>query len=439
MNETHPDWAPSLHLEHTEVKAADNERFQMLRRRESSTAVSSATPPDVDEDAAALVAPQELEQHGATHVTPSPDEATQVLDVDQAPQQNEQRVTCRCMDGEMESMCVEVNCLIEEDVTLEKELSATKMDEAFFNEDDEKVKYYTGLPYWTLLQALHTVIIPCLTKAGRKLSPFQMLLLTLMRLRLHLPQHNLAYLFQINHTTVSEVFRETIGVLHFHLAPLVHWPARHCLQQSMPRQFVETFGSRVAVILDCFEIGIEKLSNLKAQSQTYSHYKQKPTIKYLIGITPRGSVSFISKGWGGRVSNKHLTEQCGILNKLLPGDLVLANCGFNIGDEVGLMCAEVKTPGFTRGHAQMDPKSVEETQQIADLRVHVERVMGLVRNKYNILQSTIPESLLVRTEGEEFSFIDKIVTVCCALSNMSPSIVIKQQGPAIPASDGETD
>nr|XP_046251593.1 uncharacterized protein LOC124062734 [Scatophagus argus] len=426
MNETHPDWAPSLHLGHTEVKVPDNERFQRrLRRMKSLAAVSSATatPPDV----AALVAPQKLEQHGATHVTPSTDEATQPPDVEQAPLQDELCVTCRCMDGEMKSIRVEMNSLLEENVTLKKELSATMMDEAFFNGDDEKVKHYTGLPYWTLLQALHTVIIPCLTKAGRKLSPFQMLLLTLMRLRLHLPQQHLEYLFQINHTTMCEIFRETISVLHFHLAPLVHWPARHCLQHSMPQQFVETFGSRVAVILDCFEIGTEKLSNLKAQSQTYSHYKQEHTVKYLTGITPRGSVSFISKGCGGRVSDKHLTEQCGILNKLLPGDLVLADRGFNIGDEVGLMCAEVKTSGFTRGQAQMDPKSVEETREMSHLRVHVKRVMGSVCNKYHILQHTIPASFLVPLEGEEFSFIDKIVAVCCALSNMSPSIVIKQE------------
>lgn len=130
--------------------------------------------------------------------------------------------------------------------------------------------------------------------------------------------------------------------------------------------FLDAFGSRLAVIVDCFEIGTEKPSNLKAQAQTYSHYKQKHTVKYLIGITPQGSISYISKGWGGHVSDKHLTEQCGILNNLLPGVLVLADHGFNIEVQVELMCAEVKIPGFTRGRAQMDPKSVEETRQIAE-------------------------------------------------------------------------
>ena len=60
-------------------------------------------------------------------------------------------------------------------------------------------------------------------------------------------------------------------------------------------------------------------------------------------------MSFLSKGWGGRVTDKHMTENCDLLNKLLPGDIVLADRRFDIQDSVGLHCAEVKIPAFTRG------------------------------------------------------------------------------------------
>ena len=46
--------------------------------------------------------------------------------------------------------------------------------------------------------------------------------------------------------------------------------------------------------------------------------KHHNTIKVLIGITPQGTVSFVSDPWGGRTSEKFLTENCGILDKLLP-------------------------------------------------------------------------------------------------------------------------
>ena len=77
------------------------------------------------------------------------------------------------------------------------------------------------------------------------------------------------------------------------------------------------------VIIDCFEIFIDRPTNLLARAQTYSSYKHHNTVKYLIGITPQGTVSFISKGWGGRVSDKHLTENSNLLSSLIPGDTVL--------------------------------------------------------------------------------------------------------------------
>ncbi len=53
-----------------------------------------------------------------------------------------------------------------------------------------------------------------------------------------------------------------------------------------------------------------------------------------------------------------MTEKSGLLNKLLPGDLTLADQGFDIRDSVGLMYAEVKIPAFT--FSQLEAKDVEE-------------------------------------------------------------------------------
>ena len=89
-------------------------------------------------------------------------------------------------------------------------------------------------------------------------------------------------------------------------------------------------------------------------------------------------ISHVSKGWGGRVSDKHLTEQCGILQHLLPGDQILADSGFNVADSVGLFCAEIKIPSFTKGK-----KSCQEWKLIylvmSRVRIHVERVIGVLR------------------------------------------------------------
>ena len=123
-----------------------------------------------------------------------------------------------------------------------------------------------------------------------------------------------------------------------------------------------SFGEKVAVNIDCFKVFIEQPSNLLARACTWSSYKHHNTIKLLIGITPQGVVSYISQAWGGRVSDKYITENCGILSKLLPGDVVLADRGFDIADSVGICQVKLSLPAFTRGKDQLTALEVEETR-----------------------------------------------------------------------------
>ena len=108
----------------------------------------------------------------------------------------------------------------------------------------------------------------------------------------------------------------------------------------------------------------------------------------LLGITPQGTICYVSETWGVRVSDKFITEHCGILNKLTPGDVVLADRGFDISDSVGLMQATLHIPTFTKGKGQLSALEVHKTRKIANVRIYVERVIGTVRLKYSILQST---------------------------------------------------
>ena len=83
--------------------------------------------------------------------------------------------------------------------------------------------------------------------------------------------------------------------MDYRLRRLVHWPERENLCKTMPMCFKYAFGNKVAVIIDCFEVFIEKPTNLLARAQTFSSYKHHNTIKILIGITPQGSISFVSE------------------------------------------------------------------------------------------------------------------------------------------------
>ncbi|XP_053181589.1 uncharacterized protein LOC128364997 [Scomber japonicus] len=437
MLETHHDWTPSLLLGHNEVKVPDKDRFARHLKRHKNQAEKTVERAGYKVD---RIEESSLEEEGMVQLQVEDRAQQEVEDSHHQGKDNTQEEEDRAQqeagtvlhsDDQCEEECVqckprcdEINRLLEENRNLKRKLAEKEFTEEFLKRDDSRVKYYTGLPNYETFNVLLSHVTPFLPQGTRKLTPFQMILVTLMCLRLDLPLQHIGHLFDVHRGTVSAAFHKTLNVLYARLAPIVHWPDRDSLQVSMPHQFSETFGNRVAAIIDCFEVFIKRPSNLQARAQTFSHYKHSHTLKYLIGITPQGVISFISKGWGGRTSDKRITEECGFLDKLLPGDLVLADRGFDIKESVGMVCAEVKTPAFTKGQRQLDAKDVEETRSLAHLRIHVERVIGVVRNKYKILSSKIPINMVLLCEGENVTLLDKIVVVCCALTNMSSSVVL---------------
>lgn len=286
------------------------------------------------------------------------------------------------------------------------------------------VLFYTGLPNLAILMALFRFLAPHISSGPRSAtSKFQSMLMCLMRLRLGLPLRILGDLFGISESSASGLCAKMLDVMHVRMMSLIVWPDREHLQATMPLDFIKSFGRKVTVIIDCFELFIETPSSLESRAQTFSSYKHHNTIKFLIGITPQGVVSYISKGWGGRTSDKYLTENSSFLDNLKPGDLVLADRGFDIEESVGLMCARVAIPAFTKGKKQLSPFDVESTRKLAHLRIHVERVIGNIMQKYRILDTTLPITSLKVAENETVTTLDKMVTVCCALVNLCPSVV----------------
>ena len=71
-------------------------------------------------------------------------------------------------------------------------------------------------------------------------------------------------------------------------------------------------------------------------------------LKLLIGISTQSALTFVSRGWGGHVSDVLLTESCGFLQTLLKRVLVLADRSFTVQESAGVCGAEVKIPAFTR-------------------------------------------------------------------------------------------
>ena len=87
----------------------------------------------------------------------------------------------------------------------------------------------------------------------------------------------------------------------------------------------------------------------------------------------------------------------------MPGDVNLADHGFNVEGTIGLYQGELKIPASTKGKTQLDPVDLENTRCLASVRIHVERVTGNIREKNILLNTTISHMPL-----------GKIVYACCA-------------------------
>ena len=237
----------------------------------------------------------------------------------------------------------------QEEIIKELKIKAsTPFDKDFFMSDDDRVLYYTGLPYFTTLSALIKVLDQAIP-SSHSFTSFQQVVLCLMRMRLNIPYQDLSQRLGVPRSTVSRTCLSLLDVMHAKLSPLIHWPDRAEIEETTPMCFRKHYGTKITVIIDCFEVFIERPSNLKARAQTWSTYKHHNTVKYLIGVTPQGSVCFISEGYGGRASDKYVTEQCGFLKHLLHGDTVMADRGFSIGESVGSMGANVEMLHLQKG------------------------------------------------------------------------------------------
>ena len=85
----------------------------------------------------------------------------------------------------------------------------------------------------------------------------------------------------------------------------------------MPLILKELYPS-TRCIIDATEIFIQKPRNPSAQQLTFSNYKNHNTFKTPIAISPSGAITFVSDLFGGNISDKELTAQCGLLDYSRP-------------------------------------------------------------------------------------------------------------------------
>ena len=102
------------------------------------------------------------------------------------------------------------------------------------------------------------------------------------------------------------------------------------------------------------------------------------------------------------------------LEKIKPGDGIMADQGFRIPDDVENLGLVLNIPPFATSGCQMKASDVTLTEKIAKHRVHVERAIARVK-QFKILSGKIKLGL--------FSILNQIWLNFCFLTNFMPFLI----------------
>ena len=247
----------------------------------------------------------------------------------------------------------------------------------------------------------------------RKLKPLDEFFIVLCRLRRGFSEKHLAHLYGVAQSTVSQIFVPWINYMYLKFGQICIWPSKEVVQATMPADFKEKFPT-TRVIIDCTEVRCEMPSSLLLNSELFSSYKNHVTLKGLVGIAPSGAITFISQLYTGSISDREIVIRSGFLSqKFENGDTVMADKGFQIADILPLG-VKLNIPPFLGANTQMSAEDVARTQQIAGLRIHVERAINKIKN-FLIWKGEIPLSL--------FSVVNQMWSVCAFLCNTQDPLI----------------
>ncbi|XP_015185809.1 PREDICTED: uncharacterized protein LOC107071368 [Polistes dominula] len=278
----------------------------------------------------------------------------------------------------------------------------------------EELSTLTGIPTFEVLNLLEELVVTVgpKHKTSSRFDLREMILMTFMMLKQNLSYAVLAIFFKCSKDICKDIIFDMINNLNLCLKPVIYWPTKYNILKNMPKCF--RGFENVRVVIDCTEVRIQKPSKLCCQLQTYSNYKSTYTVKFMTGMTPAGLISFVSKPYGGRISDNMIFEQSNLLKKMDKKDALLANRGLTVDN----LCKEYDvtfiSPIFLGDKTQFSKTESLLNHNVAKAFVHIERCKQQLKC-FNILNDKMPMCLL--------SKVEEIFNVICGLVNLSAPIL----------------
>jgi hypothetical protein len=195
--------------------------------------------------------------------------------------------------------------------------------------------------------------------------------------------------------------------LYFALGSIPIWLSKHNIDDLIP-ECIKATCPNTRVIIDCAEIRTKQPSSLVLKSQLCSSHNRTHTFKCLLGIAPHGAVHLIVSLYTGCIYDVEITKLSEFLDHIEPGDDVMADKGFTIRKLLAEKDVTLNIPPFLSSNGRFTGKEIQDTEQIACLRIHVERMNKQIKENH-LFDSSVPMSLA--------GSINQLWTVACLIGN----------------------
>ena len=323
-----------------------------------------------------------------------------------------------CEDVEMNECKVNVNVSSVDSTCTQTSTWPSLCVEKFIY-DPPGIMFYTGLQTYEVfifvLATLGNAVyeLNYLYYRSEQLSVENQLFLTLIKIRQHKTNFELSRLFNISETAVVNIWVTWVNFMAKQWREVNMFPDRDIVRFFSPLGFKAKFPS-TRIIIDGTECPVMKPKSPIAQQATFSTYKNRNTIKLLVGAIPGGLVNYVSPAYGGSTSDRQICERSNLLTLCDKGDSIMADKGFNVQDLIAPYDVTINIPTFFRKKNRMTGKTVLKDRAISSKRVHIERIIGLAKT-YKILKEPLNVT--------ETKLASEITFVCFMLCNCKPCII----------------
>ncbi|XP_072389457.1 uncharacterized protein [Diabrotica undecimpunctata] len=272
---------------------------------------------------------------------------------------------------------------------------------------------FTGLQNFQLLDGIvSSVNLVYKDIRSHRLGVRQRIILTFIKLKLDLSYAVLAPLFGVTQGLCKTYITQMICILAEVLQCTIYMPSSAELQKNVPICF--TNFEDTEMVLDCTEIKVYKPKCLCCRIRFYSQYKGSETIKFMTGVSPSGVITFVSRPYGGRASDKIIFEESGVIEQIKPGSAIMVDKGFLIDELCSFHNVKLYRPPFLEKRKQLSREEAIQNSDIAAARVHIERTNQRIK-LFKILSNKLHTNFI--------PYIQNIFIIICAVTNLSSPIL----------------